>query len=127
MAFGQTRVAPFFEYLKANAIPVVGIAPLVSDAPAGVTIQLDPAATAEQIAWANNARDTFDWRRRRSLSRNDIVTALQNLTTQQQNSVLRHVVCYLLRQNPQEAANVMAVIGTSLPVDEVDPTEVPPS
>lgn len=125
MAFGSTRIAAFDAYLRDNAIPIDGLSSN-GDAPAGITIQFKPEATAEQIAWAENAKATFDWRRRRALSRNTIVTAFSNLTTAQQNAVIRHVCAYIARQNPSEVASLAAVVGISLPVDEVDPTEVVP-
>lgn len=124
-AFGSSRVSAFDAYLRTNSIPIDGISQNGA-APAGITIQFQVAATPEQIAWAENARDTFDWRRRRPLNRNTIVTALANLTTGQQNSVIRHIAAYIARQNPDEVAALAAVVGIALPVDEVDPTEVVP-
>lgn len=125
MPYGETRISDFDQFLQANSIPFSGISQS-GDAPAGVTIHFLPAATAEQISWANEQKDEFDWRRRRAIARNTIVTALAALTTQQQNAILRHAVAYLMRQNPPEMANIAAVVGLALPVDEVDPTEILP-
>lgn len=124
--FGTSRISAFDAYLTDNAVPINGVG-ISADAPAGVSIDFKPEATAEQIAWATNARDTFDWRRRRPLSRNTIVTALANLTTAQQNAILRHIAAFIGRQNPSEVASLAAVVGISLPVDEVDPTETVPT
>lgn len=125
MAFGDTRVPDFDQYLKNNAIPISGVSQSGA-APAGITINFLPEATAEQITWANAARDSFDWRRRRAIGRNAIVTALANLTAGQQNAILRHAVAFLMRQNAPEMINIADTLGVALPVDEVDPTEVVP-
>lgn len=124
-SFGSTRVAAFESLLRNNSIPISGIG-VSGDAPAGITINFLPAATAEQIAWANDQKASFDWRRRRAIARNTIVTTLAGLTANQQNAILRHVCAYIARQNPDEVANLAAVVGVSLPVDEVDPTETVP-
>jgi hypothetical protein len=126
MAFGQFRVGAFDALLRSAGVPIDGIS-LQADAPAGVVIQFKETATPEQIAWAENAKATFDWRRRKPLTRNQIQAALANLTTGQQNAILRHAVCFLLRQNTSEAADIANVLGLALPVDEADPTEPVPT
>ena len=126
-SFGSSRVEAFEALLTANAIPFTGTS-VSGDAPAGIIINFAPSATAEQIAWANDQKDNvFDWRRRRPLARNTIVTTIAGLTTAQQNTIVRHIAAFIARQNPDECANIAAVLGVSFPVDEVDPTETVPS
>jgi hypothetical protein len=94
----------------------------INATPVDVHITYKPAATAEQISFGDTTLASFDWRKRRALSRATVVTALQSLTTNQQNAILRNVVCDLLRNNASLAAQIDAALGTSLPVDEVDPS-----
>jgi len=81
-----------------------------------------PAATAEQIVAGNQIRDLFDYRNRRSLTRNQIVTGLQSLTQAQQNTVMRYLLTILLRTNAAEVESILSETGLPLAVDEVDPT-----
>lgn len=90
--------------------------------PVAAHLTYKPEATAEQIALGDSILASFDWRRRRSLTRGTVVTALQTLTTAQQNAILRHMACEYLRGNPGVAGQINAALGVSLTVDEVDPT-----
>jgi hypothetical protein len=123
---GSSRLPAFDAHLKGAGIPISGLSQS-GPAPAGVTIGYLPEATAEQVAFAENEKATFDWRRRRPLSRNTIATAVAALTAQQQNAILRHVVCMILRERINDGANISAVLGVAVPLDEVDPDQTDPS
>jgi ABC-type taurine transport system substrate-binding protein len=86
-----------------------------------VDIQYQASATAEQIAWAEQAKQTFDWRPRRFLSDSTIASAYAGLTTQQQNAILRRLVALLIRNNESAVLQIFSDLGQSLPYDEVAP------
>lgn len=115
------RPADFEAYLRANGIPIGGLSVSGTVFPAGITIQFMPEATAEQIAWANDAKANFDWRERRLLTRNQIVTGLQGLTNAQQNALIRHMIAAFIREHKAECNDALAVAGIALPIDEVAP------
>lgn len=89
--------------------------------PVGAHFVYKPAATAEQIALGDSILAAFDWRKRVALDRNTVVTALQQLTTQQQNTILRQIAGELLRTNAPLAGKIAAAVGVPLVVDQVDP------
>ncbi len=123
MANTIDRQLDLFALLDEVAIPYAGITIQDINAnPVQATLQYLPQATAEQIALGDQILAAFDWRRRRALPRGTVVTALGQLTTNQQNAVIRHMVCDYLRQNPRIMTQINAALGTSLTVDEVDPT-----
>lgn len=123
MANNSFRVAILDSLLREVGIPFDGISVIdINATPVNAVIQFKSSATAEQIALGNQMLAAFDWRKRRALTRSIVVNALQQLTPAQQNAILRHAVCEMLRNSPQLAAQVDAVLGTSLPVDEVDPS-----
>lgn len=104
-------------------IPFISIAVTDINAdPVAASIVYKPEATPEQIGLGDQMLASFDWRKRRALSRTTVVTALNQLTTTQQNAILRHVVCDIIRNNAGLATKINAALGTSLTVDEVDPT-----
>lgn len=90
--------------------------------PQNVSVNYLPTATAEQIVAGNQIVETFDFRRRRSLTRAQIVNGIQALTTAQQNTVMRHLLAILLREKAAEVAAILSETGLPLAVDEVDPT-----
>lgn len=118
----MARIADFENYLLANNIPFTGSSWSEPISAATVTINFAPEATQEQIDWANNAKETFDWRPRRLLTRAQIVQHWQGLTTAQQNGLMRHLLAMLIRQNRNEVLEALSQTGVPLPVDEVDPT-----
>lgn len=116
------RVSVLNGLLAEAGIPVVSVQVIdINATPVNAVIQYPPEATQEQINLGNDILSNFDWRRRRALNRTTVVTALNQLTTNQQNAILRHMACDYLRNNPSLAAQIDAGLGTSLPVDEVDP------
>lgn len=118
----QSRTSAFDAYLRANAIPIDGLS--VSSNPPGpttVTIQFQASATAEQIAWANDALASFDWRPRRFLAESVIASTIAGLTTAQQNAVYRRLAALFIMQNEAWVRQVMADQGISIPYDEVAP------
>ncbi len=119
MAF-QDRITDFSNYLTANAIPFSGIQNS-NGTPEGLTIDFLPAATAEQIAWANDALAAYDWRNRRMLARNTIVNTLASLTAAQQNAIVRHIVAAYIREHKAEALDLLATLQQNVPIDEVVP------
>lgn len=123
MANSAFRSSVLAALLDELSIPYSGVqvADINAD-PVQASISYRPEATAEQIALGDSILAAFDWQRRRALPRNTVVTALQTLTTAQQNAILRHMACEFLRTNPTVAAKINAALGVSLPVDEVDPT-----
>ena len=123
MANSSFRSPVLAGLLDELAIPYLSV--VVSDInadPVGAHIDYKPEATQEQIDLGNATLAAFDWRKRRPLDRSTIVTAFQSLTTAQQNSVLRHIVCDVVRSNPALQSKINAALGLSLTVDEVDPT-----
>ena len=116
------RVFVLDALLREVGIPIVGISVQSVTPTVDVTIQYAVEATAEQIALGQQMLEAFDWRARRKLSRSTVVTALGQLTTQQQNAIMRHLICDALRNNPSLSAQIDAALGTSLPVEEVDPS-----
>lgn len=117
----MARLDDFDQHLKANNIPFSGLSDSGGVRPESITINFLPEATAEQIAWAQNAKEIYDWRERRLLSRSQIVTAWQGLTDQQRNAVMRHLLAIIIRQNRSEVIQSLATVGVDLPIDEVDP------
>ena len=122
MANSAQRAQILDATLREAGIPIDGISIQQIIDPVQATIQFKPEATQEQINLGNQMLAEFDWRKRRALARNTVVTALQQFTTTQQNAILRHVVCDIVRNNPSLMAQIDAALGTSLPVDEVDPS-----
>lgn len=123
MANSTSRAIILDGLLREVGIPFDGISVIdINATPVNAVIQFKASATAEQIALGNQMLADFDWRKRRALARSVVVNALQQFTTAQQNAILRHAVCEMLRNSPQLAAQIDAVLGTSLPVDEVDPS-----
>lgn len=123
MARDAGRAGILEALMKDAGVPVLGIS--VSDInadPPVVNISLSPDATAQQAALAQQMLADFDWRKMRPLSRNTVVTALQNATVAQRNTIQLHVVAEILRNNPDLAAKVAVFLGVALPVEEVDPT-----
>lgn len=108
--------------IRAAGIPIDGLSNAGPPYPAGVTIQYSPSATAEQITQGEQIKEVFDYRPRQSLTRQQIVTGWGQLTQQQQNTVLKHILTILLRNNPGEIEDILAETGVPLAVDEVVPT-----
>lgn len=122
MANDAGRVGVLSDVLAEAGIPVSGISVADINAnPVQFSISYAPSATAEQIALGDQIAAAFDWRRRRALARSVVVTAINQLTTQQITALLRHQAAEYLRTNPSLAAKITAALGTPLPVDEVDP------
>lgn len=119
----MSRFQDFDALLRSNGIPFVGLQDTGGARPGAITIDFSPSATAEQIAWANNAKETFDWRERRSRTRQDVVLSLQSLTTAQQTAYRNHAIVAWSLANPQIANAILNQIGVPLPIDEVDPTQ----
>lgn len=117
----QPRISVFSNYLLANGIPVEGLAGSEPYGPTTVTINYRETATAEQIAWAEQAKQTFDWRPRRFLSDAVIASAYNGLTAQQKNALLNRLVALLIRTNESAVLQMFADLGQSLPYDEVSP------
>lgn len=123
MANSSQRAGILDGLLREAGIPIDGVSVVdVNATPPVVNIQYKASATQEQIDLGNQMLAQFDWRKRRALDRNTVVTVLQNLTSQQQNAIIRHVVCDALSNNPALAAKINSALGTALTVDEVDPT-----
>jgi hypothetical protein len=124
MPIGNPRVADFDKHLRILGVPISGISNSnngVDPYPQGITINYLPEATGEQIALAEAEKASFDWRPRRLIARNTIVNTLASMTAAQQNAVLRHIAAAYIRQNKNEALDVIATLGANLPIDEVDP------
>lgn len=121
MAEFSDRVADFDAYLRRNSIPLVGVIN-TNNTPEGLTLQFDASATAEQIAWANNAKETYDWRPRRLLDPETIASNFNGLTQAQKDSLLNHLVGITAQQAKSLLEDAIAVVGAPLPIDEVDPT-----
>lgn len=117
----MSRLLVFDTYLRANAIPIDGLSGSAPYGPTTVDIQFRPEATAEQIAWANQAKETFDWRPRRFLSDATIASAYAGLTSLQRAAILNRFVGLLVRQNEAAVVEMFADLGVSLPYDEVVP------
>lgn len=115
------RVLDFEAYIRGVGAPISGLS-VSGDPPDGVTVEFLAEATPEQVAWVANAKDTFDWRSRRLLERNQIVALLSDLTVAQRQALLAHMLAAYFRSNKSEAINVLATLGVALPIDEVDPT-----
>lgn len=118
--FGQTRLADFYTYLKDNQIPVDGVG-ITADAPAGITIQFQVAATAEQIAWAENAKQEFDWRKMRLRLEEDLYNNFSGLTTSERANLQARAFAIVARTNPEAMAKALLASGIALPLKEVDP------
>lgn len=113
---------PVLQAVLAEAgIPIHGVAVISLVSPVQAEIDFKAEATQEQINAGNAILATFDWRRRRALARATVVAVLNQLSAGQQNAILRHMACDYLRNHPTVAAQIDAGLGTSLPVDEVDP------
>jgi hypothetical protein len=114
------RLPDFDAALRRAGIPIDGVSwvgPGLSD----VTIQFQVTATQEQHDQAEQLRQTFDWRPRRALTRAQIVAGIGNLTSAQQTALLRHLLAVVCREHLNELADVLAVTGLPLAVDEVVP------
>lgn len=123
MANDSFRASILDGLIRDAGIPLVSVQVIdINAVPPNVNLVFSPSATAEQIALANQIKDAFDWRRRRALARNTVVTGFQSLTTAQQNAIIKHLVCEMMRLNPSAAAQISQFVGAPLPVDEVDPT-----
>ncbi len=122
----MARLQDFDAYLRQNAIPISGLSDSGGARPAAITIQFLPEATAEQIAWAEDSKTNYDWRERRMLTRNQIVSGIQTLTAAQQNTIIRHMIASFIREHKSEVLDALAVAGILLVVDEVDPNPPPP-
>jgi hypothetical protein len=116
-----SRFQAFDTYLRSNGIPIDGLSGDTPYGPTTVTIQYQASATQQQIDWAEQAKQTFDWRPRRFLSDAVIASAYAGLTTQQQNALLRRLVALLIRQNESAVLQIFSDLGQSLPYDEVAP------
>ena len=117
----MSRVEAFEKYLRQNAIPINGLGFSDPPGPTTVTIDFKPEATAEQVAWAEAALESFDWRPRRFLTDAVIASTIAGLTAQQQNAILRRLVARFLQQNEEWVREVMADHGVAIPYDEVVP------
>jgi hypothetical protein len=124
LPLGSFRISDFDAYLRANNIPIDGVSlSSTVDAPEGISIQYAASATTEQQAWAETAKASFDWRKRRMLTAKQIADHITALTTAQQNAILRRFVGLVIRSNKAEVVNMLAEAGQTitLPYDEVDP------
>lgn len=117
----MSRLNAFDQYLRQNGIPIDGLSASTPYGPDTVEIQYSPSATAEQIAWAESAKQLFDWRPRRFLSEGTIASTFAGLTTAQQNAVLRRLLARFIVLNEDWVRQVMADQGVSIPYDEVVP------
>ena len=117
----QNRLQAFDAYLRQNSIPIDGLSGNQPYGPETVTIQFQASATAEQITWAENAKQTFDWRPRRFLTDANIASVFAGLTSAQQNAILRRLLARFVVQNETWVREVMADHGVSIPYDEVVP------
>ena len=120
-AIGAGRLADFDAHLTSLGIPFSGLTN-ADNTVESLVIDFLPAATAEQITQANDAKVAFDWRKRRMIARNTIVNTLAGLTAAQQNAVVRHIVAAFIRANKAEALDLLATLQQNVPIDEVDPT-----
>lgn len=118
---GEFRLGAFNDYLIANSIPVDSISS-PNETVEALVITFGASATSEQIAWAENAKSTFDWRAQRALERNTIVGTLSGLNAAQQEAVFRHVIADILRERWALAAAISAITNTPVPVTEPVPT-----
>ena len=116
-----SRFAAFDQYLRDNAIPINGLSGSQPYGPATVTIDFKPEATAEQIVWANAAKDAWDWRTRRDLARSVVATNIAGLTSQQQNALMRHCIAKFILEHQDEVTRILAEHGFAVPFDEVAP------
>lgn len=122
MANDSGRVAILDKLIRDAGVPIDGISVADINAnPVQFTIQFQASATQEQIDLAQQIGEAFDWRRRRALARNTVVTALQNLTAGQRAAIQLHQLAEYLRSNPDVAAQVGTFLGTPVSVDEIDP------
>ena len=117
----MSRIADFDQYLRLNAIPIDGISQMSGSPPESITIQFRPEATQEQIAWAEQAKELFDWRPRRLLDRAIVETNLRGLSLQQLAAIRGHMLAADLLAKKSLADRVLSELGISLPLDEVDP------
>lgn len=108
--------------LRAAGIPISGVSDNGPPYPAGIVVQYATTATTEQIAAGGQIVETFDYRPRRSLTRQQIVTGLLGLTTAQQNTIMRHMIVLLLRERSADVEAILTETGIPLAVDEVVPT-----
>ena len=118
---GSGRLQDFDAHLRQNGIPFDGLSN-ADNTSENLVIQYKAEATPEQIAWAEDAKATFDWRKRRMIARNTIVNTLANLTAARQNAILRHIAAAFIRANKAEALDLLATLQETIPIDEVDPT-----
>jgi hypothetical protein len=119
MAFGEFRVVAFSEYLTLNNIPFSGLSQN-GDAPEGITINFEPEATVEQIAWAENAKAEYDWRKRKLRSQADLTLNFNGLSQGEKATLQANAFAIVARTNPTQMKEVLALAGIDLPLDEVD-------
>ena len=118
--YGSTRLVDFDDYLRANSIPINGVSQ-TADAPEGVAIDFQEAATVEQISWANNAKTAFDWRKRRLRSLADLYANFSGLTTAERANLQARGFAIVAQTNPSLMAQMLLAAGIDLPLTEVDP------
>lgn len=116
-----TRLSVFETYLTNNSIPIDGLSAIQPHGPDTVTIHYQVSATVEQIAWAEQAKQTFDWRPRRFLNKQVIASTYAGLTAQQKTAVLNRLIALLIVNNEAEVLQMFSDLGASFPYDEVAP------
>lgn len=123
MANDSHRINILDGLIRAAGVPIDGVSVTdINATPVAVVVQYQASATAEQIALAVQIVAQFDWRKRRALARNTVVTALQSLTAPQRALIQTHMMAEYLRDNADIATQIGVFLGTPITVDEVDPT-----
>lgn len=117
----QSRFDAFDNYLRSNGIPIDGLSGSQPYGPETVTINFLPSATAEQILWANDAKQTFDWRPRRFLTEQVIASTLAGLTVNQRNAILLRLAARAIVNDEPWVRQVMQDHQVAIPYDEVAP------
>lgn len=122
----MSRISDLFDHLVGLAIPVAGISTDANQTPPlGVEISYLASVTQEQIDQANQIRDLWDYRPRRSLTAAQIGQAIASLTNAQQNVILRRFIAFVIRQNRSEAIQALSALSIPIAIDEVDPNPPP--
>jgi hypothetical protein len=119
-----SRIQAFDARLRALSIPIDGVNGTPATNPAGpgtVAVQYQASATPEQIALGEAELAAFDWRPRRFLGRAAIATIIANLTTGQQNALLRRVAVDWIQEHESIVIAYLAEAGINVPYDEVVP------
>ena len=119
-AIGEGRETSFFTYLQNNNIPVTGYVNN-DNTVEHLTIQYAPSATAEQIAWSENAKGTFDWRKQRVRTEADLYANFSGLTIQERAALQARAFSIVARTNPDAMERALIASGITLPLTEVDP------